>query len=185
MSGMSARERGDLAEKLLPVAALLATYVRGEGGPEDVQRVLDDLDDTARAALIVVLAGLVDPDQTVGAALGWLNFDEEGRLRVPDWGNRTRLRELADDVVPIASVRVDEVVVERRLAGDKCLPMTRAERRLAVERGVRRGMGYDDLAELLGMTRTAVKRSWERTKERRGETGRRGATGPVRQLHAS
>jgi len=43
---------------------------------------------------------------------------------------------------------------------------------LAVDRGIRRGMGYDLVAERLGMEREAVMRAWERAKRKARAEGR-------------
>lgn len=95
---LTPEQRGDLAEQMLPHAAHLAVLVHGDGGPEDVAEVLAGLDDTQKNALIVVLAGMVDPDQPVGKALGWCDFDEHGSLTVPvSWSERRSVRDLAPE----------------------------------------------------------------------------------------
>ncbi|MEU1078210.1 hypothetical protein ABZ404_37100 [Streptomyces sp. NPDC005878] len=65
------QERGDMAEELLPVACQVAVWVWGEGGPEDVRRVLAGLEPVRRQALLVVLAGLADPDEPLRRVPGW------------------------------------------------------------------------------------------------------------------
>ena len=99
MNTLSVEQRGDLAETMLPVAANLAVLVHGDGGPEDVAEVLAGLDETQKNALIVVLAGLVDPEQPVGKALGWLDFNEHGSVVVPSWSEDRPVRDLAPDGV--------------------------------------------------------------------------------------
>lgn len=107
-----------MAEELLPVAANLAVLVHGDGGPEDVQAVLDGLDEAQRAALIVVLAGLVDPDQPMGRALGWLDHDEAGALTVPHWDDKQTVRDMAPaEEQPTDDVFVDPVAVQRFVEG--------------------------------------------------------------------
>jgi hypothetical protein len=109
MSALNASQRGDLAEAMLPVAAHLAILVHGDGGPEDVRDVIQGLTGTEKNALIVVLAGLVDPDQPVGKALGWLGFDEHGEMVVPtSWSERSSVRDLA----PEATVEADDEYVD-------------------------------------------------------------------------
>ncbi|NUP53407.1 MAG: hypothetical protein HOW97_39710 [Catenulispora sp.] len=76
---MSPEQRGDAAERLLPIAAGLACIVRGEGGPREITHVLAQLDAWERDLMIVVLAGLVDPDRTVADVLGYLTWDEHER----------------------------------------------------------------------------------------------------------
>ncbi|MFD5564471.1 hypothetical protein [Kitasatospora griseola] len=75
---LTATERGDLAERLVPVAAALACVVHGEGDRRDIAHILNQLDSAERDGLIVVLAGLVDPDQRVDQTLGYLTWDEYG-----------------------------------------------------------------------------------------------------------
>lgn len=120
MSVLSAEDRGDMAEALLPVAANLVLLVHGDGGPEDVQAVLDGLSEAQRTALLVVLAGLVDPDQSMGRALGWLEHDEAGRPVVPVWGEKRTVRDLApadEDEDLAGDGFVDPVAVQRFVAG--------------------------------------------------------------------
>jgi hypothetical protein len=79
---VSAYARGDLAERLVPVAAELAFLVRDEDR-EGIGRWLDGHriapgDEEARA-LLVVLAAMVDVDATTGQMLSWVTFDEFGR----------------------------------------------------------------------------------------------------------
>jgi hypothetical protein len=115
---MTAEQRGDLAEKMLPVAANLAVLVHGEGGPEDVQEVLGALSDEQRNALIVVLAGLVDPEQPLGKALGWLDFTEHGVLTVPLWSEERSVRDLAPDASEaLDDGFVDQVAVTKFVKG--------------------------------------------------------------------
>lgn len=73
---MTADQPGDTAERLLPIAAGLACIVRGEGGPREIAHVLGQLDTYERDVLIVVLAGLVDPDRPVAEVLSYLTWDE-------------------------------------------------------------------------------------------------------------
>lgn len=148
MSVLTAEQRGDLAEQLLPVAAHLAVLVHGDGGPEDVAEVLAVLDETQKDALIVVLAGLVDPEQPVGKALGWLDFNEHGSVVVPSWSEQTSVRDLAPDGgTDDGQEFIDQVAVERFLTGAK-VPLSEAERLEAVVRGVGRGLTYRDIDAL-------------------------------------
>lgn len=152
MSDLTAEQRGDLAEEMLPVAAHLAVLVHGEGGPEDIQDVLAGLGDAQRNALIVVLAGLVDPEQPMGKALGWLEGDEHGALMVPRWDDRTPLRDLAPDpVLEDEAAYVDPVAVRNYLEG-RPGSVSPAERLQAVVQGVRRGMTYPDFDRMHGLT---------------------------------
>ncbi|MFJ1993015.1 hypothetical protein [Streptomyces asiaticus] len=149
---MTVDERGDLAEEMLPVAANLAVLVHGDGGPEEVRDVLDGLNDAQRNALIVVLAGMVDPDRPMGTVLGWLDFNEHGQQIVPDWNDKATLRDVADRAAEDADDwdGVDHVKVERWLKGFPA-KLTREERVEAILEGFRRGMQYRDLDHLSGV----------------------------------
>lgn len=79
MTALTAAERGELAERLLPVAANLVRLVHGDGGPRDIQQVLARLNPDELDALPVVLAALVDPARSLADALGWVTWDCHGR----------------------------------------------------------------------------------------------------------
>jgi DNA-binding CsgD family transcriptional regulator len=169
---LSAEQRGDLAEQMLPTAAHLAVLVHGDGGPEDVAKVLGGLDETQKDALIVVLAGLVDPDQSVGKALGWLDFNEHGALTVPSWSEGGSLRDLApEDCEDDADEYIDEAAVERYLAGAR-VELSDRERLEAVVRGVSRGLAYPDIDVLQGRPRGATATFVSRLRKRYAEQGR-------------
>jgi hypothetical protein len=72
-------ERGDLAERLLPVAATLACIVHGDGDQRDIAHTLRRVQPDQQDALIVVLAGLINPDVPLADALGYITWDETGR----------------------------------------------------------------------------------------------------------
>ncbi|WP_224273992.1 hypothetical protein [Streptomyces sp. LS1784] len=91
---MSAEQLGDTAERLLPIAAGLACIVRGEGGPREIAHILGQLDAREREVMIVVLAGLVDPDRQVADVLGYLTWDEHEQP-VPAPTLTKSLREIA------------------------------------------------------------------------------------------
>ncbi|MEE1812654.1 hypothetical protein [Streptomyces sp. BE133] len=162
MSALTAEQRGDLAEDMLPVAAHLAVLVHGDGGPEDVQEVLESLNEAQRNALIVVLAGLVDPEQPMGKALGWLDSDEHGALTVPHWGEDRTVRDMVP--VPEADIDadfVDPVAVQRFVEGHQVV-VSDAEFLVALERCIARGMTYPQVDQLRrspkGTTGKAVNR---------------------------
>jgi hypothetical protein len=151
MSTLTPEQRGDLAEQMLPVAAHLAVLVHGDGGPEDVAEALAGLDDTAKNALIVVLAGLVDPEQPVGKALGWLDFNEHGSLTVPSWSEHRSVRDLAPEPADEPDDDyIDEVAVKQYLRGvnDEVTPRERLE---AIALGVRTGMTYPEFDAMYGL----------------------------------
>lgn len=149
MSGLDAKQRGDLAEAMLPVAAHLAVLVHGEGGPEDVRDVIAGLTDTEKNALIVVLAGLVDPDQPMGKALGWLGFDEHGEMVVPaSWSVPSSVRDLAPEAdVELDDDYVDPVAVTEFMRGVP-VDLTDADFLAAVKQCAALGMSYQDVDKL-------------------------------------
>lgn len=74
-----AQARGDLAERLVPVAAELAARVRDE----DRQSLGDFLAQYTRAerdALLIVVAAMVDVDRTPAELLAHVTFDEFGQV---------------------------------------------------------------------------------------------------------
>jgi hypothetical protein len=148
---MTVEQRGDLAEQMLPIAAHLAVLVHGDGGPEDVREVLEGLDATQKDALLVVLAGLVDPEQPLGKALGWLDFNEHGQLTVPSWSERRSVRDLAPEPAEeLDDDYIDEVAVQQYLRGINA-EVTPRERLEAIARGVRAGMDYPEFDSLYGL----------------------------------
>ncbi|MFB7738275.1 hypothetical protein ACFC08_28585 [Streptomyces sp. NPDC056112] len=152
MSVLTAEQRGDLAEQILPVAAHLAVLVHGDGGPEDVAEVLAGLDDTSKNALIVALAGLVDPEQPVKKALGWLDFNEHGNLTVPaSWSESRSVRDLAPEPAEgLDDEYVDHVAVTRFVSGFPVCELNDAEFLEAVRQCVAQGMSLPDVDRLRG-----------------------------------
>ncbi|WP_399559387.1 hypothetical protein [Streptomyces chartreusis] len=172
MSVLSPEQRGDLAEQMLPVAAHLAVLVHGDGGPEDVREVLDGLDAGQKDALLVVLAGLVDPEQPVGKALGWLDFNEHGSVVVPSWSEHSSVRDLAPEPADtLDDDYVDHVAVQRFVRG---LPVdvTGAEFLTAVQHCVAMGMTLADLDQLHGWRRKTAETWVNRLKKRYQRSGR-------------
>ncbi|RSS82203.1 hypothetical protein EF919_39760, partial [Streptomyces sp. WAC02707] len=169
MSGLSAQERGDLAEEMLPVAARLATIVQGDGGREDVAELLGQLNLVQTGALAVVLAGLVDPDRSLGALWGWLDFDEYGRPVEPDQEDRRTLRQLADDTDP-ADV-VDEVAVAAYARGRQ-VPVTDEERLQGIVRAVGFGTRYWEIDQAHGLYNGSTQRFVTRMRRQYEEQGR-------------
>jgi len=169
---MGAEERGDLVEALLPDAAGLVVAVREET-QEQIPARLRGLSRHELEVVAVVLAAIADPDRGLREAFAWINFDEHGEpLKYPSKATRT-VREVPSAALPHTRGRsgVDEVAVERALHGDP-QPLNERERALGVDRGIRRGMTYDDVAERLGMTRGAVMQAWDRTKRKARAEGR-------------
>ncbi|MGW8702860.1 helix-turn-helix domain-containing protein [Streptomyces eurythermus] len=142
-------QRADLAEEMLPIAAHLAVLVHGDGGPEDVADTFAGLDDTQKNALIVVLAGLVDPDQPVSKALGWLDFNEHGSLTVPSWSDQRYVRDLAPEPdIVLDDDYVDQVAVSKFVRGFRVEHLTDSEFLAAVRQLVGTGMSLADVDQL-------------------------------------
>lgn len=174
MTRMSPEQRGDLAERMLPEAANLAVLVHGDGGPEDVAQILAGLDGAEKDALIVVLAGLVDPDQPVGKALGWLDHDEHGSLTVPaSWSEERSVRDLVPepDAVPDADF-VDQVVVSNFVRGFRVGTVTDAEFLEAVKQCVARGLTLGDVDQLRGWSQKTTANWVNRLRKQYQRSGR-------------
>jgi hypothetical protein len=171
MNPMTAVQRAELAEAMLPKAAHLAAIVHGDGGPEDVAQALAGLDDTQKNALIVVLAGLVDLEQPVGKGLSWLNVTKHGALPVPSWMEQRPLRDhIQDPELDDDETFIDEVAVRQHLDG-KNLYVTPRERLEAVARGVRKGMVYPDFDAMYGLKRGSTSTFVSRMRKRLLERG--------------
>jgi len=166
MSALTPEQRGDLAEQMLPVAAHLAVLVHGDGGRQDVAEVLAGLDDAQKNALLVVLAGLVDPEQPVGKALGWIDFDEYGALTVPaSWSEQGSVRDLVPQTEDDDDEYVDLVAVDKYIRG-KTSVVTPRERLEAVRQAALMGISYQELDAIhklrTGSTCTFVSRARKR-----------------------
>ncbi|PBC72321.1 MULTISPECIES: hypothetical protein [unclassified Streptomyces] len=150
MSGLSAEERGDLVQRLLPIAGQLTTLVHGDGGQRDIHQVIARLTADERDNLLVVLAGLVNPDVPMSALLGWLTFDEHGNPVKPEVATDATLRDLAEEVWDEAAAEgdfIDDAAVQQYLAG-KPVTVTDAERIAAIAEATRRGITYLQLDQL-------------------------------------
>ncbi|MFJ2863720.1 hypothetical protein [Kitasatospora sp. NPDC087314] len=138
---MTPEERGDLAQRLLPLAAGLACVVHGDGGPDEIRHALVQLDDAERDALIVVLAGLVDPNARLRDVLGYLTWDEHGHRVKPTGATRT-LRDIAEDCY--GGIDVEELFED--------------EQRRTVEHLARVGFGPREIAVRTGLNERTVHR---------------------------
>lgn len=94
MTMLAPQERGDLAHRMLPVAARLACIARGDGDARDVAHALDVLDRVELVAVIVALAAMVDPDARLADLLGHVTWDEYGLPAEPVDMGRLTLRSL-------------------------------------------------------------------------------------------
>jgi hypothetical protein len=170
---MNAEQRGDLAEKMLPEACHLAVLVHGDGGPQDVAEVLAGLSPAEKDALIVVLAGLVDPEQSVGKALGWLDFNEHGSLTVPEsWSEERSVR----DMVPEPAVEADDDFVDdtavAHFVNGFPVNVNDAEFLEAVKQCVAKGMSLGDINALHGWPARQVEKWVNRLRKRYQRSGR-------------
>lgn len=174
MSGLTAEQRGDMAQGLLPEAAGLVVDVH-EGSPDDIRVRLSRLSRHELEALAVILGALADPERGIREALAWVDFDENGNRLFPS--DRTKSEKTVRDLAPAMRrelAGVDVVAVHRALApGGHPVALSAAERRMAIEVGYRRGMLKKAIADRLGMTEDAVDRSWDRIKQRARESGQR------------
>jgi len=169
---MNAEQRGDLAEQMLPTAAHLAVLVHGDGGPEDVAEVLAGLDETQKNALIVVLAGLVDPEQPVGKALGWLDFNEHGTLTVPSWSEDRSVRELAPEAdESLEDDFVDQAAVAKFVKGFR-VEVTDADFLAGVQACAALGMTLADVDALRRWPAKTAENWVNRLKKRYQRAGR-------------
>ncbi|MEW9521856.1 hypothetical protein [Streptomyces tubercidicus] len=179
MTALSAEQRGDLVQALLPEAAGLVTAVREES-QEEITARLRGMSRYELEVVAVILASMVDPERSLGDLFAWIAFDENGDPLSRPAPSKRSLRDLQPAAAP-RGLGVDEVAVERALAGDR-VPLNQVERALAVDRGIRRGMDYDLVAERLGMEREAVRRAWERVKQKARAEGRPVPTQPVGEI---
>lgn len=90
MNLLTPAERGDLADRMLPVAARVAAIVHGDGDARDIAHALDPLDRIELVAVIVALGAFADPDQRLSKALAFITWDEHGHRAEPlDCGRYT------------------------------------------------------------------------------------------------
>lgn len=105
-------ERGDLAERMLPVAARITAIVHGDGDAKDVAHAVAELDRIELVAVIVALGALANPDQSIADALSFLTWDEHGRtIKAP--GSNKPVRELVPRHIVTPS-RVDELLIAEK-----------------------------------------------------------------------
>lgn len=116
MNTLTAAERGDLAERMLPIAARIACITNGDGDANDINHALNPLDRQELVAVIVCLGAMVDPAQGLRESLGFIDWDENGLpLAVePRYGDGT-IRSLVPSHVH-TPVKVDDLIEhEQRL----------------------------------------------------------------------
>jgi hypothetical protein len=169
---LTSSQRGDLAKQMLPVAANLSVLVHGDGGPEDVAALLAGLDDTQRNALIVVLAGLVDPEQPVGKGLSWLDITKHGALSVPAWLGQLPLKDhVTEDVEDLGDDWVDPNAVERFVKGFQ-VDVTDADFLASVQQCAAQGMTLADVDSLRRWRKKTAENWVNRLRKRYQRAGR-------------
>jgi DNA-binding NarL/FixJ family response regulator len=141
---LTTTERGDLAEQLLPIAARLSCLVHGDGDQRDIHQTIARLGQDERDALLIVLAGLVDPEAPVADALRYLTWDEHGRPAAPGPLAGT-IRSLAD-------------TGEWPLVGWLSEDMLRWERERTLRAAARRGETHSEIGVRLGVSSKTVER---------------------------
>lgn len=139
---MTPEERGDLAERLLPVAAKLVCIVHGDGGPRDIHQAVARLTSDERDALLVVMAGLVDPDAPVDDVLGYVTWDEHGNP-APAVQQRGTIRGLVDNA-SWPSCGIDNLLM--------------AELKQKARVLTARGYGHREIADQIGVNERTVSR---------------------------
>jgi len=157
----------ELAEAMVPVAARLVVAVHGEGGRDDVAALWAELTPHQQVALAVVLAAMVNPDRSLGAALGWITWDAKGDPLSPGLAETRTIRDVAgeSEVVHGAGEFVDPVVIRRALSGDR-VEATAAERRAVFEAAVEAGVAPMVVAAGLGIDLKLAQKSVERARAR-------------------
>lgn len=155
-----------MAEQLLPVAAHLVALVHGDGGPRDVHQALARLDAGEKEALLVVLAGLVDPDQPLGRSLGWLDEVKQSEPM------ETCLRDLVvDEDLPVDDEFVDEEAVRKFVRGQR-VAVTDAEFLAAMQQLVALGYSCVDVDRLHRLQEKTVEKWVNRLRRRAQRSGR-------------
>lgn len=157
----------ELAEAMIPVAARLVVAVHGEGGRDDVAALWAELTPQEHVALAVVLAAMVNPDRSLGAALGWITWDEKGDPLSPGLAETRTIRDVAveSEVVEDEDEFVDPVVIDRALSGGR-VEATAVERRAVFEAAVERGVAPVVVAAGLGIDLKLAQKSIERARAR-------------------
>lgn len=81
---LSRAARGDLAFRMVPAALELAGLVQDLGDADSIADLIGALAEQETAALLVVLAAMVDTERTPADLLGWIRNDEHGEPLEPD-----------------------------------------------------------------------------------------------------
>lgn len=136
-------ERGDLVERMLPVAAGLVCIVHGDGDHRDVAAQLDPLDRAEFVGLIVALASLADPDRPLAEALAYVTWDEHGQPIEAPAPTAEPIKEVAEQQLVPAGI--DQALTEERRRTARVLHQSRA-------------MSHEVIAERLGVNSRTILR---------------------------
>jgi hypothetical protein len=117
---------------------------------------------------------MVDPDQPVGKALGWLDFDEHGRLTVPaSWSEERSVRDLAPEPdVDLDDDFIDQVAVAKFVKGFRVDSLTDAEFLEAVKRCTSQGLTLGDVDQLRRWPRKTTETWVNRLRKQYQRSGR-------------
>lgn len=77
----------------------------------------------------------------------------------PSWKLRTPLRPTGTgtNAGPTVTVTIDQVAIDRRLAGDMDVKLTKYEKREAARQAIARGLEYHDVARITGLSGTSMR----------------------------
>lgn len=85
------------ADRLIPVATDLACLVHGDGDAGDIANLISSVKRPDVAALLVVLAAMVDVDRTTDEVLGWAAWEPRGLEPCGTVAARKRHRRAGED----------------------------------------------------------------------------------------
>lgn len=156
---LTPEERGDLANRMLPVAARLACIAHGDGDVRDVAHALGPLDRVELVAVAVALAAMVDPDARLDDLLGHVTWDEHGMPADPTETGRLTLRSLMPyhTVTPSgtdALIEHEQRQIIRSLHLGQGMPAREISPRVGLhKRTVERWLGQDKARTRVGASR--------------------------------
>lgn len=140
--GASSRNMWELTGPTAPVRALVTVRLR-----DAVTRLYDEI-----SLVVPPRSAHTTRARNIAAARGW----------VPPlaWDDDTIDDPAATPTLDAPDLRggVDDVAIDRAIAGDPARPLTRAERWLAIERLARTGLPDNEIARLLGVSDMTVRR---------------------------
>jgi hypothetical protein len=138
-------ERADLAERLLPVASKLACIVHGDGNQHDIAHHTRRLNREELIGLTVVLAAMVNPDERLEDALGYVTWDEHGRPAPAIVYGNTTIRSLSSHLIGPETLGAAPVLESERI-------------QRAREIHLQQGYSYKETAAMVGCDPRTVQR---------------------------